>query len=273
MVHLLRKVPEVTALLHGIRKAARLVSFTLVLELLLVYAFAIIFHTSISDATLKKEYFASLQLTMVTLLVRGVFLDTPGSVIWHPGMDVLLGVLFVIFIFLGCFLLLNVLVGTICTVIAEVSREQKEEADVEFLANSVMDIVECYADPGDLRIRAKDVELMMLNPEVRLSLDRFGVVAEGVLVAFTSSLGEGSDSCSTDDFLNLLLELRRSNLTTVADIMRLRTFMLQRLQLQRPANPNDQPDDHHATRSVSKISAESYPGGALSEGEDPAFNN
>jgi len=77
MARLLRAVPELMILVKGIAASVRTVSFTVMLELLLLYAFAICMRQLAGDAPVVGEtYFFNVPAAMQSLFTYGTLLSS-----------------------------------------------------------------------------------------------------------------------------------------------------------------------------------------------------
>lgn len=255
VARLLRAVPEVVTLLKGIAAAIRSVFFTLLLLLVLLFVFGVVFKTQAKeDFPELEDLFPSVPETMWILLLTGTFLDSPSVALnevratsgWLAG-------LFLVFIFLSHMMVLNMLIGILCDVVHQVAINEKEEAAVAYLKNTLLEILECHDKDNDRQIHRDEFELLMKNPEMHFVLTRFGVnVADllnlkDVLFEDNTEQDENDDEdedennshglntarrrlrkLSFQEFLEVVLRLRGGNSATVTDIVDLREYVRQR---------------------------------------------
>lgn len=248
MLHLF---PEVLMLLRGITRALKSVCTTLMMLVVLLLIFAIIFKTQSNDDDAMRHLFPSILDAIWLLLMRGTFLDSP-SVAFYEIYDksVTLACVFVLFIFLSSFTVLNMLIGILCDVVCQVSQMEKDDNAVSFLKTTLLDLLECYDKNEDRHLGLAEFELLMVNPEMHLILERFDVDAGGLSslkdilfeqVEKEVLVGEDEDGSqiyqkvkeerdlSFGEFLQVVLRLRGQNNATVMDIVDLREYVRKRL--------------------------------------------
>lgn len=270
IVRLLRLVPEILTLLKGIGTALRSVFFTMMLLGLIIYIFGIIFkHQAEEIPGLNGRLFVTVRNSCWKLLLHGTFLDDVANFINDIGQDSwMLAGLFLFFILLSNYTIMNMVIGIICEVVAQVSRTEKEEAAVAYLKETLLDILECHDKDDDRNIHEDEFELLMKNPEIHYTLTKFGVDVNDLLslkeMLFESrckntflqsssseaiEAGSGCISVTTTgltasslaatqgeprllsfaSFLEVVLRLRGGNSAKVTDIVELREFVRQRV--------------------------------------------
>eukprot|EP00928_Gymnodinium_smaydae_P039461 TRINITY_DN26956_c0_g1_i1.p1 TRINITY_DN26956_c0_g1~~TRINITY_DN26956_c0_g1_i1.p1 ORF type:complete len:817 (-),score=153.74 TRINITY_DN26956_c0_g1_i1:375-2825(-) len=236
---LLRQVPALVIMTRGVIAAGGSVGITLVMMVSLLYIFAIIFKMQADDLPdLSDKFFPSLWVSMRSLLLHGAFMDSPSLVLKHPDMSdsIFLTFSFLTFIFLSCFVVLNLLVGVLCDVVADVSRQEKEESDILFLRNTIVDMLPCYDKNDDGHLGKEEIDLLLQNPEMRVALNRFGVNVQGLVLSLDMylenlSMEELPEQLTFQEFLEFVMRLRAVKHTTVMDLVDLRDYLRQRLDL------------------------------------------
>jgi len=239
---LLKICPELMTLIRGIVVAMRGVFFTMALLLLLLYMFGIMFKTFAekADDQTVKDTFRTVPKSMLNLLLTGTLMDGPTVTyaILDDGQMPHLCFLFLLFVFLSSFTVLNMLIGILCEVISRVDSEAKEGEAVDFLKNHLLEFLECYDKDGNGHINAKEFGYMTTNADFTDVLERFGVDCQD-LISMKDILYEDKDISATekdedkelriglsyDDFLEVVMRLRGGNSSTVSDIVELREYM------------------------------------------------
>mmetsp|Transcript_46989 Transcript_46989/g.105379 ORF Transcript_46989/g.105379 Transcript_46989/m.105379 type:complete len:831 (-) Transcript_46989:146-2638(-) len=173
---LLRVFPEIMVQLKAMLFAMKTVFWTLMLLLMLLYVFGIVCTNLAADNDALHDDFGTLQYSGWSLMMQGVFLDSPTTLLNRVVLEdrILCGV-FIIFICLCSFMVLNMFIGILCTVVEEVSSAEKEEQAVFYLKTALSDILECHDEKGNQTLRKSEFELLMKNPEMHVILTRFGV--------------------------------------------------------------------------------------------------
>jgi len=247
MARLLRVVPEALTLLRGITAAMRGVLTTMLILIVLLFIFGIIFKTSTRhNQEVYDEYFPTVLVSMRTLLMHATLLDGPAEVVklLFEKVSRGLALLFLVFIFVSSFTVLNMLIGILCEVVTQVSQTEKAEAEVVFVRNHLLGILECYDTNGDQTIGRGEFNLLMQNIELIEALTRFGTDVAG-LFSLADVLFEGPiegavqtvdgvkmtrepKSLSFREFMSIVLRLRGAHNARVTDIVELREYVRQR---------------------------------------------
>lgn len=253
IARLLRAVPELLTLLKGIGAAMPSVFYTLLLLLILLFVSGVVFKTQSEEDDNLAQLFPTVPASMWLLLLSGTFLDGPSAVANQVlASSPALAGLFLLFIFLSSYMVLNMLIGILCDVVHQVAVNEKEEAAVSYLKNTLLEILECHDKDNDRQIHRDEFELLMRNPEMHYVLTRFGVNVVD-LITLKDVLYEDKDAHLEDDdesgfdtspvpnggrshrklsfseFLEVVLRLRGGNSATVTDIVDLREYVRQRL--------------------------------------------
>jgi len=252
ITRLLRAVPEVMTLLKGIIAAMRSVFFTIVLLGCFLYLFAVIFRVQGSQYKSDPKFaalFDTVPMCMWTLLIKGCFLDDPSSPLEVlRNKSKVLTFLFVCFIFISSFTILNMLIGILCDVVHKVSEAEKDRAAALYLQNTLLEILECYDKDEDKSLGKEEFAWLMQNPEIHVILSNFGVDAADLLkmkdVLFEEKFSmqhtndvEGGDEAVShvrkltfDEMLEKIMRLRGGNASSVHDVVELREYIGLRME-------------------------------------------
>mmetsp|Transcript_100879 Transcript_100879/g.284593 ORF Transcript_100879/g.284593 Transcript_100879/m.284593 type:complete len:918 (-) Transcript_100879:9-2762(-) len=247
LARLFRFFPELGTLTKGILHAMRSVAYTMIMLLTVIFVFGVIFKVQAEMSPNLQGLFPTLARTMTVLLLQGTLLDGPGAVYDKIASDSpLLAGLFLLFIFLSSFTVLNMLIGILCEVVSSVSHAEKEDAAVDYLKTHLVEIFECYDMDDDRLLESKEFDLLARNPDFRMVLARFGVNANDVIALrdflfadkCTNDDDDESDELdlslefmntkkklSFDEIMEAILRLRGGNLATVSDIVELRMYV------------------------------------------------
>jgi len=158
--------------------------------------------------------------------------------------------LFVSFIFLSSYAVLNLLVGILCDVVSRVRLAEENQAIAAHLRETLFEILELHDKDGDKMVDAPEWDLIMSNPEMHLILKRCGVNinhlidmkevlfdpeimvdTEGCTMENLCKLEEQRKSVPFEEMLEVILRLRGSTTATVSDIVDLRQYITQKLDL------------------------------------------
>jgi len=236
MTRLLRCVPEVMAMLKGMVAALRSVCLTLCLLLVILYVFGIYFRTTSVAADgaseMIKGRFGSVLVSMRSLLLYGVFMDSTGSFVervWEE-LGQFPGLMLILFVFLSSYTVMNMLIGILCEVVSGVTQEETQKSELLTLRSGLMDILECYDADGDNSIGKEEFQMFMQNPEVREALTKFGTDVQG-LVSLSEVIFQEEGTLGFEELLNVVMRVRGAHTSRVTDIVELREYL--RLKLNR----------------------------------------
>lgn len=182
MMRLLRCFPELITLLKGMAAAVRSVSSTLSLLVVFMYIFAIIFRQQARGSEELEEYFGSMGQCFWTLLLQGTLLDNITAVLAvirddSPG----LAALFILFMLLGNFTILNMLIGVLCEVVAAVGVSEKEKRTVQYAKDSFLSALVEMDKDGSGTISQEEFVDFVNQPSIRPAFEELGVDREGLL--------------------------------------------------------------------------------------------
>jgi hypothetical protein len=207
MARIMRFFPELMTLVKGMVRAMRAVSFILLFLVLVMYVFAIIFTSQIgkppdlnavpevepdldtfSVAELKAEIvrlrdlqceadptardmFASMGDSMMTLFTNGVLGDNLAQTlhaIWaHEQGGLMLMLIFIFFMMVSSFTLLNMLIGVLCQVIEDCAAEEEESRQIYLLQECLNKAFNVISKDEDGVITQEEWANWMSNEEER----------------------------------------------------------------------------------------------------------
>ncbi|KAK3273196.1 hypothetical protein CYMTET_18553 [Cymbomonas tetramitiformis] len=128
-----RLVPELGMMVKSMAAAVRSVSSTFVLTIGIMYVFGIILtqwgkeSEVVEDEISMVEMFGSIPDSFLTLMQVLVFDDTFSLIRACMHVEAYVGWLLIIFIIVGSFTILNMLIGVLCEVVANTCSEEKEK--------------------------------------------------------------------------------------------------------------------------------------------------
>jgi len=230
MARLLRAIPELIILIKGIAVAARSVFFTLCLLVIIIYFFSIIFKQlalQIGNEALAEEFFSSVPHSMSSLLLNGVLPDNAPLIQACMEANFILGGIVMLFVLLAALTVMNMLIGVLCEVIAVVSSVEKEQIAVSFVKMKLLSIIEesGLGQQGENTVLCKDdFEMLLVRSDAAHTIQDLGVDVIG-LVDFSDFIFKESQTLTFIDFIELILQLRGSNVSTVKDVVDLRRMM------------------------------------------------
>jgi hypothetical protein len=217
--------PFFKGLLFGVRSAG----FIWGIILAMTYVYAVLMRLYANDATRDLyDEFNSLDTTFMLLIVRGLMMDEVGILIldlWKQ--DKGSWFIFTTYTWFTFFNLLNMLVGTFCSVAGEVTSAEKDSADMTYLRHHLSNIVECYVHRG--LIGKNEFELIMKNVDVsRICSQRGTDLSE--LDALKATLFQNQEHIEFNTFFQAITHLRKGKLATVKDILQVQETLSDKME-------------------------------------------
>ncbi|CAE7508388.1 Cacna1h, partial [Symbiodinium pilosum] len=170
-------MPELMILVKGMLVACRSVFFTLILLLLITFVFSITFiEFSRGNETLEHEYFSSMGTSILTLILKcilpdqSVFFNRIAAESWP------LGALVLLFILLGSFTVMNMLLGVLVEAVKTVSTIEREQLDADFARKVLWELIDKEGDEdGDNLLSEKEFVSLLQKPKAAKALMSLGV--------------------------------------------------------------------------------------------------
>jgi len=230
MARLLRAMPELVVLIKGMAIAMRSVFFTFTLLTGIMYIFAIAFVQLMKGTDAGLLYFPDVPSAMNSLLLDAVMPDE-AAIIEGVGADGwIFKVMLLVYILLASLTVLNLLVGVLCEVVSVVSSVEKETLLVNYVKGTLLEMLqrEGLDADGDQMISRVEFEALLENPAASKALTDVGVDVIG-LIDFTDFIFKDGKQLSFPDFMEVVLQLRGSNVATVKDLVDLRKIVISEL--------------------------------------------
>merc|ERR1712151_1260306 len=134
-------MPEVMVILKSLLTATRTVIFTLVLLGAIIYVFAIFFTELAQGTSLEHTYFRDVSTSMHTLLVAGAFPDN-DEIMWSfAAENIILWIVFLLFILLAAVTIMNMTIGVLVDVVKAASVAERETIQGKYLRDGFMDVL------------------------------------------------------------------------------------------------------------------------------------
>lgn len=229
LARMLRSMPELMIMIKGIVAALRTVGFTILLQVILMYIFAIMFRQLTNDTEIGTKYFSTIPTSMYTLLVNATFVDDLYNVVNQIGAaSYLYAGIFFVFILLTALTVMNMLIGVLCEVVSAVAKTEKENMLMEFVSAKMEEIMRELDADGDGLISKKEFGEMLQKPKAVRILKETGVDPMSLVdyVDFIFESEDGQDKeLSLDSFMTVVLQFRSCNVATVKDAVDIRKWI------------------------------------------------
>ncbi|EEQ98642.1 conserved hypothetical protein [Perkinsus marinus ATCC 50983] len=205
-----RMVPELGMMVKSMAAAARSVSSTLAIILALMYVFAIILTNwaKHSEERLAKEVdgtpgffdemFGTIPKSMLTLWQVLVFDDTFSLIRATLSESFACGALLLVFILLGAFMILNILIGVICEIVSDTTETEKDK----LLRERIVEVFDAMDVDGSGTLTENE-----FNAQAAYRLQKLGVDEDVVAVAFQIIDSSGHGCIDQDEFVQMLLKM------------------------------------------------------------------
>jgi len=204
-----RMVPELGMMVKSMAAAARSVSSTMVLAVGLMYVFAVLFtqwgkdrekfngKCEPSDDCDGTNFFGSLGWSFMSLMQILVYDDTFALIRLTFLADPFMGLLLIVFILVGAFTVLNMLIGVICEIVSTTKKEEEEK----LLMNKVEDLF-AQMDADESGTISRD------EFEAKTGLlEKLGLDQSTIRLAFELIDDDRSGSLEMQEFIHMVFRL------------------------------------------------------------------
>jgi hypothetical protein len=225
---LLHTVPELWVLAQGVIVGLRSVLAVLCLLLLIVYVFGVLFTLCLADTELAVGKFETVPMGINFLLLEVLCGPDKAFIQKLLTLHVAYYLMYLSFLLIAVLLLMNMLIGILCTVVSDVAYTQKEEKfmlEVEYQTARLAKSLDHDRSGG---ISKEEFDIIIKDPFITASFDEIGV--DIVAVAnFARFIFEWCDEISYTDFGMLVAQFRTNKQSTVKDIMAIREYVTMEL--------------------------------------------
>lgn len=230
VARIMRSVPEVMILFQGMGVASRSVICALSLLVTLVYVFSLAFTQLLRDTPAGDFYFPSLTHGMFALFFHGCLgeqLPDMASGIFDEGIDV--GICLMIFIFLGPFTVMNMIVAVLVHVVSSVATLQQINQQNGIIRERVFQVLKELDTDNDDVISQDEFRTILDQKEALHTFLGVGVDVIAIIKDPDIVFG-GEHSLPIDEVMDEVIALRGSNFTTVKDLVQLKNQLVRELR-------------------------------------------
>merc|ERR1719329_742746 len=135
--------------------------------------------------------------------------------------------IYMAFVCIGTMMLLNMLIGVLCEVVTTVSTEETEEAFRADVEKKVTEIVMCLDSDGSMTVSEVEFKAMVDDPVKMKSIKSFDidVIAFVSYIHFILMDPDQPNEIALEDFIEIVIQLRGTNASTVKDLIEMRKFV------------------------------------------------
>lgn len=215
LIRLMRSFPELVIIIKGMFAAFRAVGSSLLMVAILVYLFAIVMHMLLKDDDSQdvRDYFGTLPRCMWTLLMNGTLLDDVSEVlsflVFRGDFNATVAVcFFLVFILVTALTVMNMLIGVLCEVVTTVAANEKEEAAINVMRQTILLELKKY-DDGDGFIDEDELNDLMADPASVGVLDSLGIDVNFLQDLQVMTFSEPGVSMDMKGIIEQMLSCRR----------------------------------------------------------------
>jgi voltage-gated sodium channel len=226
MVRLLRGLPELLTLVKAMGAAVQATSTVFGLLLLILYVFAIVFRMQLGGPEYEMtEFFGSVPSAMICLFYSGTLGDNITFIFEEVRKKkASMAFVYLIYVFLTMFTVLNMLIGVLCEVVSAVDAKSKEDILIDYVRETLLKTLMEIDEESDGMISRREFEALMENESARNALIELDVDPEmfGAVSAYLfdpAEPGGPEKELTFADFLQRVLKMRSTEQARVLDIM------------------------------------------------------
>jgi hypothetical protein len=199
--------------------------------LVIVYLFSVVFRWFADGTDLAETWFSSVPHAMRFLLVSGTIPDQFEFVyqIWEHGTAY--AMVYLVFLLVVSVTIMNMLVGILVGVVNAVSDIEREDLMIQFVKSTLLKALQGVDEENGVEedskgmVRYDSFMDLMHQPDALRSFNQMGVDVVGLFELADYIFSEGQ-VLHFSDFMELVMQLRGSNGSTVKDIVDLRKLIL-----------------------------------------------
>lgn len=229
LIRLLRALPELMILIKGLAAASRSVGWTMGLLFIIIYVFAVAFRIVTRNSPVGLKYFPDLKTSMLTLLLPGLLPDNADTVFDIGRNNLGYGIFFMAFILVAAITVMNMLIGVLVESVSAVASVEKESLNLEYVKSELSTLMQKIDKDEDQQLSRMEIASILGMPDAMKIISKVGVDVDGLIDVADFHLFDKKDQIAFSEFLELVLQLRGTNNTTVRDIVDLRKFVLEEL--------------------------------------------
>lgn len=226
---LLSSAPELMLLVKGIVAAVRSVLAVLCLLFLVIYVFAVIFTELLSDSPVGSGRFDTVPVSLNTLMLQVLCGPDAHFINELLAVDAVYYVLILFFLLVALLTIMNMLIGILCGVVADVTEAEKEEAFMAEVDRQIHRLAESIDEDGTGTIDQEEFATILKDPEMTRNFYELGVDIVGA-ADFAKFIFSDVNELSFADFTHLVSQFRGTKNASIKDIMDMRKFVSMELE-------------------------------------------
>lgn len=231
MARLMKAFPELVIMVKGLVRSLRAISSSGILIMLMLYTWAILLHNLMKDEDkLNAEFYDATQQDFTTvfncmwmLFLQGtLFLDNSGimmtTLIFHKEFHVVIaGIAFFSYALLSALLILQMLIGVLCDVVARVGAEGREADAIGLVKQELLASLKQYAGDDGL-IEQTELFKVMVSRDSKRVLKKLNINFPYLLELQKMMFPKKTSKASIKAVLQLMVMCRGDNNATVSTL-------------------------------------------------------
>jgi len=206
MARLMKKVPELMIIIKGLIASFRSVGCTAILQVLILYVWSILFVSEyhekedLTDGESVESYFGTMGKSMFSLFIYGTVLDDVtacADAIRGTDNIFMLG-LFIAFILISSFTILNMLIGILCEVVSATADSEQTKAAETCVKEAITTLFNKLDVDGSGNITEEEFMHMRDDETVRTALEEMDIY-ESHFQRYCEILFHQDESSAEDD--------------------------------------------------------------------------
>eukprot|EP00928_Gymnodinium_smaydae_P080968 TRINITY_DN6455_c0_g2_i1.p1 TRINITY_DN6455_c0_g2~~TRINITY_DN6455_c0_g2_i1.p1 ORF type:complete len:629 (-),score=116.04 TRINITY_DN6455_c0_g2_i1:115-2001(-) len=227
MARLIRQIPQLVIMAKGMASCVQSVLATLCILFILIYIFGIYFTQTMKDTLAGEVYFRTLPDSMNSLLAYGIIMENTPDTLNAIGKEHMFNAaVLLLFIFLGSYTVMNMLIGVLCETVRVVSALEHEQIEICYARDKLWKLLfDTGVDAdGNQNISKSEFHAMLTIPDAAVILSNLGVDVVA-LVDLEDYIFEHNTELDFAEFMLVILQLRGSKTATVKDVATVHTCL------------------------------------------------
>lgn len=217
LVRIMRAFPELVTMLHGMFVATRAVGSAMVLLVIAIYAWAIIMHALLKDDESVYIYFGTISRCMMTLMANGTLGDSIGTVMRAIARNTPALIALLAFVVFSALTVLNMLIGVLCEVVAEVAHAEQDATVLNKLKSNILVMLRSVDEDGSGDI-SKGELMSILGDDNALEVLRDLNINAAFFMEMIEMSYDRRDSLKIPYIMQMLVDNQGGRATTVQDL-------------------------------------------------------
>ncbi|CAK0855122.1 unnamed protein product [Prorocentrum cordatum] len=224
IARLLRSIPELTVIIKGLMVVTRTVILIIVLLTMFVYVFAILFVQFFRDLGNSRDAgnFDDIPSAMATLCLGGLIPDMAPMTYAIADENLLYGAVFMLFVLLGAFAIMNMLIGVLVQVVGVVATVEEETYQLKQVKNIIIQN-RLHLNEDDA-ITMQDVEALFSDAALVGGFRQVGIDTDDLL-NHSKDIFRGRTDLNLHAVWQLAVQHRGDCPVKVKDLVHLRQFI------------------------------------------------